>query len=275
MEYLTRKALFCCFFVFTTFACNLARAEEVEDEKEFSYDERSHRGPAHWGEIRPEWSMCNHGSMQSPIDLLDARVQVVSSLGRLHRAYKPSNATLVNRGHDMMLRWVDDAGHIHINGTLYHLRQCHWHSPSEHSINGKRYDLEAHLVHEALNGKIAVIGIIYEIGRSDSFLSMMENKLKALADTRDLEKVVGVIDPKQIKLGSRKYYRYIGSLTTPPCTQNVVWTIVKKVRTVTRDQVKMIREAVHDESEANARPLQPLHNRPIRMYRPHAKEEED
>ncbi|KAK4482643.1 hypothetical protein RD792_009807 [Penstemon davidsonii] len=80
--------------------------------------------------------------------------------------------------------------------------------------------------------------------------------------------MVGVIDPKLIKFGSRKYYRYIGSLTIPPCTQDIVWTIVRKVRTVTREQVELIREAVHDEAELNARPVQPLHDRSVKLYRP-------
>nr|GEY71447.1 alpha carbonic anhydrase 7-like [Tanacetum cinerariifolium] len=68
--------------------------------------------------------------------------------------------------------------------------------------------------------------------------------------------------------GSRKYYRYVGSLTTPPCTQNVTWTIVNKVRTVSRAQLYAIRDAVHDEAEANARPVQALNNRWLKLYRP-------
>ncbi|PIM98647.1 Carbonate dehydratase [Handroanthus impetiginosus] len=100
-----------------SFAC-LARAQEVDDERGFSYDENSENGPSNWGNIRPEWRECNTGRMQSPIDLLNERVQIVSDLGRLKRNYKPSNATLINRGHDMMLRWTGNAGHININGTL-------------------------------------------------------------------------------------------------------------------------------------------------------------
>ena len=76
----------------------------AEDEGEFNYDEKSERGPSRWGEIRPEWSMCGHGTMQSPIDLLNKRVEVVSHLGRLKRSYKLAYATLKNRGHDMMVR---------------------------------------------------------------------------------------------------------------------------------------------------------------------------
>ncbi|CAK9171401.1 unnamed protein product [Ilex paraguariensis] len=270
MEKLMRQIMFCGFFtaLLLLLAACPATCQEVEDESEFSYVPGSHNGPERWGEIRPEWSMCNNGTMQSPIDLLNERVEIVSHLGRLKRDYKPSNATLINRGHDMMLRWQSGGGHIYINGTQYTLNQCHWHSPSEHTINGRSYDLEVHLVHESSDGRVAVLGILYTIGRPDSFLSMMEKDLKALADIRGVERVVGTIDPRQIKLGSRKYYRYIGSLTVPPCHQNVAWTMLRKVRTVTREQVKLIREAVHDDSETNARPVQPINQRSVKLYRP-------
>ncbi|KAJ0502844.1 putative carbonic anhydrase [Helianthus annuus] len=243
-------------------------SQEVDDEHEFTYDVNSPLGPDHWGEIHPEWNMCNQGDLQSPIDLTHKRVQITSNLGRLDRDYKPANSTLINRGHDMMLKWVEGAGHIRINGTDYRLNQLHWHTPTEHTVNGRRYNLELHLVHQSTDGKIAVVGIMYKIGRPDSLLSLMEPYFKALASTEGVEMNVGIINPRDIKIGSRKYYRYIGSLTTPPCHQNVIWTIVKKVRTVTREQLHAIREAVHDDAEANARPVQPLNNRWIKLYRP-------
>ncbi|PWA77344.1 alpha carbonic anhydrase 7 [Artemisia annua] len=260
---MTNKSLFSSIFIalFIIFCVPLALSQEVDDEHEFTYDVNSPNGPDHWGEIHPEWSMCNQGDMQSPIDLTHKRVQTTSKLGRLDRDYKPSNATLINRGHDMMLRWIRGAGHIHINGTEYQLNQLHWHTPTEHTINGRRFNLELHLVHQSADEKIAVVAILYKIGRPDSLLSMMEPYLRAVASTRGVETSVGIIDPRQIKIGSRKYYRYIGSLTTPPCDQNVTWTIVKKVRTVSREQLRVIREAVHDEAEANARPVQALNDR--------------
>ncbi|CAK7325676.1 unnamed protein product [Dovyalis caffra] len=218
----------------------------MNDEREFDYDRKGEKGPARWGEIHPEWSACSDGSMQSPIDLHNGRVEIMSHLGRLNRSYKPSNSTLRNRGHDMMLSWEGGAGNIRINGSEYVLKQCHWHSPSEHTINGRRLDLEAHMVHESLDGKVAVVGIMYKIGRPDSFLSSLIDHLQSVAGTREQDKVVGVVDPKNIKIGSRKYYRYIGSLTTPPCTENVAWTIVGKVMTVAREQVRLLRVAVHD-----------------------------
>jgi carbonic anhydrase len=77
----------------------------------------------------------------------------------------------------MQLKWQDDAGYIPINGTQYRVKQCHWHSPSEHTINGKRFDLEVHLVHDSPNGSIAVIGILYKIGKPDPFLTRVIIKL--------------------------------------------------------------------------------------------------
>ncbi|XVF05708.1 hypothetical protein REPUB_Repub05bG0195700 [Reevesia pubescens] len=264
----------CIFFIVLVLQYSFpVTSQEVEDESEFDYSENSEKGPARWGEIHAEWHACSNGTMQSPIDMSSERVKIVSHLGRLNRSYKPSNATLINRGHDMMLRWEGEAGTIEINGTEYVLQQCHWHSSSEHTINGRRYDLEVHLVHESVDGKVAVIGIMYKIGRPDSFLQSLLDHLEAITDITEGERSVGVIDPRHIKFGSRKYYRYLGSLTIPPCTENVIWSIVRKVRTVTREQVRLLRVAVHDASDTNARPLQPINTRSIQLFRPNDEEE--
>ncbi|KAG6435196.1 hypothetical protein SASPL_100066 [Salvia splendens] len=226
------------FLVLAASIATLARAQEVDDEREFSYDESSEVGPSRWGEIHSEWKDCNSGQMQSPIDLRNKRVKIVSHLGKLKRSYKPANATLINRGHDMM------------NKIKY------------------RFDMEVHLVHESDTGRMAVIGIMYKIGRRDTFISMLKPRFQALSELTDIEKTIGVIDPYLIKFGSRKYYRYIGSLTIPPCTPNIIWSIVRKVRTVTKEQVNLIREAVHDNLEVNARPIQRTNGRSVEIYRP-------
>ncbi|XP_060174236.1 bifunctional monodehydroascorbate reductase and carbonic anhydrase nectarin-3-like [Lycium barbarum] len=267
MEAITKILFISLLFLSSAF---LARSGEVDDESEFSYDENAENGPANWGDIHPnEWGTCKNGTMQSPIDLLNKNVEVVSNLGILQRYYKPSKATLLNRGHDLMLRW-DDGGYLKINGIQYQLKQVHWHTPSEHTINGKRFDMEGHLVHETHDGKkIAVIGFVYEIGLSpDLFLSIIEKDLRALADKKNTERHIGIIDPNLIKLDGQKYYRYNGSLTVPPCTEEVVWTIDGKVKTVTRRQMKLLRDVVHDEFETNARPIQPLNGRPIKFNKP-------
>ncbi|CAL9043880.1 alpha carbonic anhydrase 7-like [Musa acuminata AAA Group] len=246
----------------------LVASQEVEDEKEFSYEKGSETGPEHWGEIHKDWAACGKGHMQSPIDLTHKRVQILPHLGRLRRSYHPAEAILKNRGHDIMLKWEEEAGGLWINGTEYALKQLHWHSPSEHTVDGRRFSLEMHMVHESTDNKTAVVGILYTIGRHDPFLAKLERYIEKIADKHEAEEAVGMVDPRHIKRGSRKYYRYMGSLTTPPCTEGVVWTIVKKVRTVTRKQVALLREAVHDDSEMNARPTQKINDRMIGLYRP-------
>ncbi|KAL2323194.1 hypothetical protein Fmac_027573 [Flemingia macrophylla] len=250
-------------------------AQEIEDESEFDYIKGSEKGPSHWGELKKEWETCKTGTMQSPIDLSSHRVRMLPKLGELKKFYKPQNATVKNRGHDIEVKWEGDAGSININGTEFFLHQGHWHSPSEHTINGRRYDLELHLVHESKStngkGKIAVVGLLFKIGRPDPILNKLSNFIKSMVD-QEGEKSIGMMDPSEIKLGGKKYYRYLGSLTVPPCTEGVIWTINKKIKSVSRAQVKLLREAVHDHAERNSRPVQPLNRRGIQLYGPKRKE---
>ncbi|KAI4300344.1 hypothetical protein L6164_033733 [Bauhinia variegata] len=241
-------------------------AQEVEDEREFDYIKGSERGPAHWGDIKEEWAACKYGDMQSPIDLSSSRVKVIPKLRPLKIKYKSFNATITNRGHDIAVFWRGDAGSIRMNGTNYYLQQCHWHSPSEHSINGRKYDMELHMVHVSPNkNKILVVAALYKIGQPDPFLSTLEKEIVHMVD-EEAERVMGEIDPSEIKMEGKMYYRYIGSLTTPPCTQGVVWILDKKIRTVSKVQVKLLRHAVHDSAEANARPTQPHNQRQIHLH---------
>ncbi|EXB75897.1 hypothetical protein L484_022574 [Morus notabilis] len=233
--------------------------------------QESEKGPRHWGELKKEWKACKHGKLQSPIDLLNHRVKVIPKLGDIKMNYKPANATIKNRGHDISIVWLDDAGSIQINGTDYFLQQCHWHSPSEHSINGRRLDLELHIVHSSpdvkIERRIAVIAMLYKFGKPDRFLSKFTKDMVSITDTKQ-EVHKGVIDPRELKMGGLKYYRYIGSLTIPPCTEGVIWTMNKRISTVSREQVSLLREAVHDHAEMNARPLQPLNERDIHICGP-------
>ncbi|KAH6762294.1 alpha carbonic anhydrase 7 [Perilla frutescens var. hirtella] len=247
-------------------------AQEVDNEREFDYGEKGEKGPRKWGSIKKEWGACNNGSMQSPVDMSNERVQIISRPER--RIYRVANATLKNRGHDIQIEWLGGAGSLFINGTEYPLRYAHWHSPSEHTINGRRYDMELHLVHlntdPNVKNRIAVVGIFYKIGEPDQFLSKLMANISSIIDKKEEESVLGMVDPNEIKFGRRRYYRYMGSLTVPPCTEGVIWTLNKKVQTVSRDQVKLLREAVHDYAEENARPLQHQNNRDIYLYGPGA-----
>ncbi|CAL5207289.1 unnamed protein product [Lathyrus oleraceus] len=244
-------------------------ADEVEDESEFDYMKESKKGPSHWGELKKEWATCKNGIMQSPIDMSSNIVKVVPKLGSLKKNYKPQNAIIRNRGHDIQLKWEGDAGSININGTEFFLHQMHWHSPSEHTINSQRYDMELHMVHESLkiNGKskLAVVGLLYKIGGPDPLLTKLSNYIETVEDSK-AGRDVGVIDPSEVKLGCEKYYGYMGSLTVPPCDEGVIWIINKEIRSVSKAQLELLEEVVPDHAEMNARPVQLLNGREIQLY---------
>ncbi|XP_030452431.1 alpha carbonic anhydrase 7-like [Syzygium oleosum] len=276
MKNQSKPILFSAFSLFFLLAlwstATSAMPVEVEDEREFDYITGSDKGPVHWGELKKEWEACKKGEMQSPIDLSSRRVKVIPKLGEIKRSYKSSNATLKNRGHDISLQWdVGSVGSIKINGTQYFLQQCHWHSPSEHTINGRRYELELHMVHVSTDpdvvNKIAVVGLLYKTGQPNAFLSKLMGNIWSMMD-KEGERKMGMIDPREIKMGGKNYLRYMGSLTVPPCTEGVIWTINKKIGTVSKDQSKLLREAVHDYAEKNARPVQQLNKREIHLYQP-------
>jgi len=240
-------------------------AQEVDDEREFDYVKGSEKGPEHWGEIKKEWATCNTGELQSPINLYHRRVTMVPKREEISKSYRLGKAILKNRGHDIEIVWKDKNSKIKIRGTDYVLTQSHWHSPSEHTINETRFDMELHMVHQSKDLKIAVIGLMYKIGKPDRFLSKLMKKIKTIPES-DIEIDAGMINPEDIKMGGNKYYRYIGSLTTPPCTEGVLWTVNKQIGTVSKKQLDLLRDAVHDHAEENARPLQKVNGRKVKLY---------
>ncbi|KAL1554652.1 carbonic anhydrase [Salvia divinorum] len=238
------------------------RNGEVDDEHEFTYLKNSSKGPEHWGSLKEEWKLCSVGKSQSPINIIEEKVLVSSKNGTFRRNYRPTRAVLRNRGHDIMVEWDGDATGTNLT---YNLLQCHWHIPSEHTINGDRYNLELHMVHRNSQGKFAVVAILYDLGNSDPFLDKILANISHFI--KGEEKIdLGVVDPWDIKFGSKKYYRYMGSLTATPCTEGVLWTVLDNVRTTSSEQIATLRKIVHDDFKNNARPSQPLNDRIVSKY---------
>ncbi|KAL1822489.1 alpha carbonic anhydrase 7 [Daucus carota subsp. sativus] len=242
------------------------RGYNASGHGEYDYDEDSGRGPSEWGNLKPEWALCKKGKMQSPVDLTNVTVKLVSDSDVVYAEYQPSFTTLLNRGHDVALEWKGDAGSIEINGVEYRLQQVHWHAPSEHTIRGKRYELERHAVHvNSDTNEIAVISVLYKIGRNDPFLFKLRRYLKTMVETNVNETFPGIINPSDTTChDDESFYRYTGSLTTPPCSEGVIWTVQRKIRTVSRRQVDLLLNVVH--GNENARPLQAVNKREMFLY---------
>ncbi|XP_038978842.1 alpha carbonic anhydrase 1, chloroplastic-like [Phoenix dactylifera] len=223
--------------------------------------------------------MCSKGERQSPVNIDKSKLAYNPGLAALERNYVPANATLVNKGYQIALLFDKNVGTLVVDGKNYSLKSVHWHSPSEHTINGKRFAVELHMVHMSDNGRIAVVAILYQIGRRDPFVVQIERKLKELAEEackgdEEAHVPVGVVHTRSLKRHSSKYFRYSGSLTTPPCTENVIWSILGKVREMAEEQLAALQAPLSQENRNNARPTQPLNYRAVQLYHESRKHDE-
>ncbi|XP_027069775.1 alpha carbonic anhydrase 1, chloroplastic isoform X1 [Coffea arabica] len=243
--------------------------EEAIVQIPFSY--MGATGPSKWGSLKPGFSECSTGKSQSPIDIRKGKVVLNKKLKPLTREYSYINATFVNNGFNIGLRCGKNTNLLISDGKAYKFSQLHWHSPSEHRIDGVQYDAELHLVHIADDGCIAVIGILYHLGHPDPLIAKVQNKLYQLA--KDMSGVkeggqvaLGTFNMHQLRKNARKYYRYSGSLTTPPCNQTVAWYILGKVRPISPEQVQALKAPLGWAYKNNSRPVQPLNGRLVELY---------
>ncbi|OAY40380.1 alpha carbonic anhydrase 4 [Manihot esculenta] len=249
------------FLLHSSFPLHFAEAQG--NETPYTYIEATGRGPSRRGQLNPELQACGNGRMQSPIDIRLQDVKLAPALGDLPLQYQPAAASIKSLGRVIQVSWKGNAGNIIVNGDRYDLKQCHWHIPTEHAIEGIRYDLELHIVHQNSDGAFAVVAILFKLGRPDQFLSRLLPFIKSV--TKE-EKDLGIINPRDIGFWSRNYFRYNGSLTAPPCSEGVVWTIFQEVIMVSEEQVNALRDAVDNEFKMNARPIQALNGRSVFLY---------
>lgn len=248
----------------------LCTSAEYYFSANFSY--AGPNGPEKWGSLSPSFAACSNGKAQSPVDLMKTDIVLNKQLKNLERHYLPTNATLVNNKFNIGVHFEGKVGDININGKNYSLKQLHWHSPSEHRANGRIHDAELHLVHLTQdNNNIAVVAVLYKLGDPDPLISQIEDKLVELEKKnregdKDAQIALGTFDVEEINRSSHRYYRYVGSLTTPPCKEGVTWNILGKLRTLSKEQLELLKAPLGTEFKQNARPLQQLNGRKIEMY---------
>ncbi|KAH9319799.1 hypothetical protein KI387_021568, partial [Taxus chinensis] len=185
-----------------------------------------------------------NGSKQSPINIQTAHVKPNNNPWNLLKQYLPATATLENLGYQIEVLWSGYAGSLEIEGVIYRLQQLHWHHPAEHTLDGIRYPLELHIVHQTDDNKTAVIGVIYKLGTPDPFLERLQNAIQEVENNEEV--YLGYVDANETGILSYEdYYRYNGSLTTSPYTEGVIWTVIKQVRTVTKNQIDGLQKALN------------------------------
>lgn len=231
-----------------------AQTTQADEHSHPAWGYEGDGAPENWGHLSPEYVMCGSGVNQTPVNIEGA---LNASLKPLLLTYKSGPLTIVNNGHTVQVN-VAGGNTLKLDNKVFELQQFHFHTPSENLINGKAFPLEAHFVYKSQEGELAVMGLMFADGKANKQLEEIwkvmpkeKSEPKALAKELNIQALL----PKQ-----QKYYRFSGSLTTPPCTEGVRWLVLKEASTISKEQVDQFAAAVHSH---NNRPVQPLHGRLI------------
>jgi carbonic anhydrase len=210
----------------------------------WSYD--GDTGPANWGKINSAWAKCGTGTRQSPIDLRDG---MKVDLEQIAFDYRSSGFNVIDNGHTVQVG-VGLGNYITVGNRTYELQQLHFHRPSEEKINGRGTEMVVHLVHKDGEGNLAVIAVLLERGASNPMIQTVWNNLPLEKHT--LVNPVVALDVNEILPKKREYFTFMGSLTTPPCTENVLWLVMKQPMQASPAQMALFSRMY----PLNARPIQ-------------------
>jgi len=203
-------------------------------------------GAEHWGELRPDFKACQLGIQQTPIDLAG---EMKGEAGPVSFDYKPLPLRIVNNGHTIQVN-AEAGSSCALGATKYELLQFHFHHPSEHLLAGKPFDLECHFVHKSAAGDLAVVGVFVKPGSKNDTLQTI---FDAMPPTEGPErKVDRLVDAAGLLPRSTSYFRYMGSLTTPPCSEGLTWTVFREPTEASADQIARFARMFPN----NARPVQ-------------------
>lgn len=224
---------------------SVAAIASEHGEKHWDY---AQNGPAHWEEFS---KTCGEGHHQSPINIQTGKSVSMNHQYELHMSEDiHTTADVIDNGHSIKVT-PKAGGTIKLHGETFQLVQFHFHGKSEHTVDGKRYDMVAHLVHQNPQTKqLAVIAVFFEEGKNSAVLdNIIGNVGKEIR-----------IDPQDLlPVDTAHYYHYVGSLTTPPCTENVQWYLLKTPVSASKEQIDAFRKYYVD----NERPVQELFDREI------------
>ncbi|QTN30567.1 carbonic anhydrase family protein [Rhodoferax sp. AJA081-3] len=214
-------------------------------------------GPQAWGKLKPDFNTCAIGKRQSPINIENGNT-LQGPAEPVQFAYTPSNGTVVNNGHTIQVD-VQGENTITVRGSTYRLLQFHFHTPSEEQINSKRFPMVAHLVHKNNEGQLAVVAVLLDEGAASPFIDKVWTYMPLDANDR-VRMPQGLLNLAELLPTDQRYYQFMGSLTTPPCSEGVLWMVMKQPVTISRGQYRLFTQLYPN----NARPVQAVNGRVVR-----------
>lgn len=210
-------------------------------------------GPQAWGSLKPEFALCTNGQRQSPIDLQGG---LAVDLEPVRFNYQASRFAVVDNGHTVQVNVAPGNG-IELGGKRYELQQFHFQRPAEHRIDGRSFEMSLHLVHKDAQGRLAVVALLLDRGPAQPVVQQVWNNLP-LDKHAELPARVS-LDLNELLPADRRYYTYMGSLTTPPCSEGVQWVVMRHPVTVAPEQIELFARIY----PMNARPVQAVAGRRI------------
>ena len=226
-------------------------SKSTAEAPHWSYE--GEEGPSHWGEIDPAYALCKTGTNQSPIDISSPAEK---DLANISFHYQPSEENILNNGHTVQVNY-DAGSYIELDGVRYDVIQFHYHAPGEHSLGGKTFPAELHIVHKNADGNLAVIGILLEEGAANPAIDPFTSNLPAAkSDAKDAGIKINAYD---FLPAVQTTFRYNGSLTTPPCSEGVTWLVMTTPVQLSAAQLEKLTAIF----EGNNRPAQPLNGRTL------------
>ena len=217
--------------------------------RSWGYD--GEEGPAYWGDLSPEYRICDLGLQQSPIDLTAG---IGANVGSVAISWRSVPLNLANNGHTIQVN-CQTGGYITLDSTRFDLVEFHFHHPSEHLVDGMAHDMEMHFVHADQHGRFAFLAVFLTAGRPNDALAPIWQAMPHEAG-QTVEHPT-MVTPADLLPARRDFYRYYGSLTTPPCSERVTWVVFDQPIEVSDTQIRQFAELFPN----NARPVQPLNRR--------------
>ena len=210
-----------------------------------------------WGELKPEFQTCSAGLAQSPINIEGSGFSL--DIGSLDFNYQDTPLTIVNNGRTIRVDY-QPGSNLTLDGREYELLQFHFHQPSEHLISGKAASMEAHFVHKnRATGNLVVLAVLMSEGETDRALESIWQQIPTSNSQASRISDLTINALQLLPEDNKRYYRYQGSLTTPPCSEIVTWLVLKQPVEISRSQIASFSAVIG----TNARPVQALNRRTL------------
>ncbi|GGO09474.1 carbonic anhydrase [Saccharibacillus kuerlensis] len=223
----------------------------------WSYDEET--GPDHWAELEDEFGVCATGASQSPVNIDHTQIVRSGESKPIEPHYgKLSDASVINNGHTIQVNVTGGDHYMTLDGEKYKLLQFHFHHPSEHQVDGKNAEMELHFVHENEKGEKAVVGVLINPGEENSAYKYLWSHLPE-EESEEAVPLDSPIDLNALLPQDLHSVHYDGSLTTPPCTEHVNWSVLEEPIELSQAQIDLFAKLFPD----NHRPIQELGDREL------------